>query len=261
LKIRVAAIQCRLGDLKSAEKLAYRAYRQGSKIILFPEYFSYSSLDIGLGNETLRFLKKVSSETGTIVCGNIIVKENNSYKNRAFILKDGEIMGYQDKIHPTRIERELGISCGHELNLINVDGLNIGILICADILYPELCRVAGLKGSELILNPVISFKQSELPGKDYRFCLYFARAFDNCCAILKSGGIGKTFTGKDAVGRSLIASVSGILAQSMDENGEEVVRADIDLLSLKKCREVNYSLSDRNVEAYRYLLKNKLYEK
>lgn len=253
MKVKVAAIQCRIGDLESAGRVAEKAIDSGCKLILFPEYFSYSCLSFDILGDTLNFLKNLSSEYGIIVSGNVVVEENG-YRNRAYLFHNGEVVGWQDKIHPTRTERELGIQCGERLEVFEVDGVKISVLVCADILYPELCRVAGLKGAEIVLNPVVSFKHSELPGKDYRYCLYFTRSFDNAYAIIKTGGFGKTFTGSDAVGRSLIATFEGILAKSSGERKEEAVIADVDLKRIREYKKINYSLTDRNVRAYRDLL-------
>ncbi len=251
-KIKVAAIQCRIGDLESAGRVASRAAENGCELILFPEYFSYSRLAPEILDETLRFLKDLSLEYGIAASGNAVVDENG-YRNRSYIFEDGELVGWQDKVHPTRAERGLGIVCGEKLDIFEVKGAMVSILVCADILYPELCRVAALKGAEIVLNPVVSFKQSELPGTDYRYCLYFTRSFDNAYAIVKAGGFGKTFTGSEAVGRSLIATFDGILARSKNESGEEEVIAEIDLKKIREYKEINYSLTDRNVKAYREL--------
>lgn len=251
--MRLAAIQCRIGDLGSAERGAREAAENGAEILLFPEYFSYSKLAPEVVDETLAFLKRVSSEYGVIVSGNAVV-DDNGYKNRAFLFDSGELIGVQDKIHPTRVERNLGIQCGSKLEVFEVRGALVSTLICADILYPEICRVAALKGAEIVLNPVVSFKKSELPGQEYRYCLYFTRSFDNAYAIVKAGGVGTTFTGSEAVGRSLIASFDGILARFRNETAEEVVIANVDLEEIRKYKKINYSLSDRNIRAYEELL-------
>ncbi len=253
MKVRLSAIQCRLGDMKSAERVVRRAVENGAEAVLLPEYFSYSdpSEISEMSDIAIRFLKRISSEYGVIACGNAVVKDGG-YFNRAFLYDRGELVGVQDKMHPTRNERAMGIECGREFRTFDV-GFRIAILVCADILYPEICRVAGLRKVDVVMNPVVSFKKSELPGTEYRYCLYFTRSFDNCYAIVKAGGFGRTFTGSEAVGRSLIATFDGILARSSNEEVEEDVTAEVDLDRMKKCREVNYSLHDRNTGVYRDL--------
>lgn len=251
--MRVSAIQCKIGDLSGAERLSIEAIERGAELLLYPEYFSYPIFSFEIGEKTLEFLRRISREYSVITSGNVVFKEEK-ITNRAFIFDSGEIVGYQDKVHPTRNERALGINPGERLNVFGIRRAKICVLVCADILYPELCRIAGLKGAEIALNPVVSFKYSELPGENLRYCLYFARSFDNCYAIVKAGGFGRTFAGSDAVGRSLIASFDGVLAKSKGEESEEAVVANIDLNRIRNYRQINYSLSERNVDAYRDLL-------
>ncbi|MEM3391219.1 MAG: carbon-nitrogen hydrolase family protein [Archaeoglobaceae archaeon] len=251
--MKVSAIQCRIGDMKSAEKTALSAIEKGAEILLFPEYFSYAELSLTISEKTIDFLKRISREFKVVAVGNVVYKAETIY-NRAVVFDNGDAVAYQDKIHPTKTERVLGISPGKALNVFSVRKAKFCILVCADILYPELCRVAGLKGVEVALNPVVSFKHSDLPGTELRHCLYFARSFDNCYAIVKAGGFGRTFTGAEVVGRSLIASFDGILAKSKREDCEEAIVSELDLERIREYRKRNYSLTDRNVDAYHDLM-------
>ncbi len=251
--MKVSAIQCKIGDMESAERTALIAIEKGAEVLLFPEYFSYAELSLTITENTLEFLKRLSREFGVLVVGNVVYKADAIY-NRAVVFDNGDEIAHQDKIHPTKTERFLGISPGKSLRIFNARKAKICILICADILYPELCRVAGLKGAEIALNPVVSFRHSDLPGRELRHCLYFARSFDNCYAIVKAGGFGRTFTGAEVVGRSLIASFDGILAMSKNEESEEAVLSNLDLERIREYRAKNYSLTDRNVDAYYELL-------
>ncbi len=256
MRFAVSAVQCRVGgrdSFKSAEKIISTSK---SSLYLLPEYFSYPVGDRSLetSEKTLEWLEKMSREHSTVIAGNIIRKGDDGYYNTLYIFHSGDLIGYQDKIHPTMSERELGIKCGKKLEIFEISGVKISVLICADILYPELCRIPGLRKVDIVLNPVVSFKKSELPAQEYRYCLYFTRSFDNSYAIVKAGGFGKTFLGEMCVGRSLISMPDGIVAKYSNEEREEIVSAEIDLKKLEEFRKVNYSLRDRNPEALRDLL-------
>jgi predicted amidohydrolase len=263
MKVKVAAIQCACGtekSFKSAEKLISKANDQECEIVLLPEYFSYKVGDTSLETSfrTIDWLEKVSREYSMVVAGNALMESasGRGYINSLHIFDRGELVGVQEKLHPTKSERELGIECGKELKVFDVRGVKIAGLICADILYPEICRVAALKGAEIVLNPVVSFKRSELPSSNLRYCLYFTRSFDNAYGIIKAGGVGYTFLGEETVGRSVIVSHEGILAKYSSETDEELVMATMDIESIRAYKNVNYSLTDRNVRAYEELLKN-----
>lgn len=251
--MKVAAIQCKIGDLRSAENVAKNAVEESAEIILFPEYFSYINVNEEESERTLDFLKNFSKEYDTVAIGNAVV-EDGGFRNRAFIYESGEVLGFQDKIHPTESERVLGIKAGEKLKVFELKNVKLCILICADILYPEICRVAGIKGVDITFNPVISLKHSELPGRNYRYCLYFTRAFENGYAIVKAGGFGRTFTGNIAAGRSLIATFDGIVAKAKNEEGEEALIADLDIDMIRCAKKKIYSLFNRNIKAYEELL-------
>ena len=257
--MKVAAVQCKVGTngaFNSALELIEQGFNTDVELFLLPEYFSYKKGDDfdKKTRETLSFLKMASREYSCIVCGNVLVKVDGNYLNTAYIFFDGELIGKQEKVHPTKTERELGIKCGDRVSIFKINGVKIAVLICADILYPELCRVAGLKKADVVLNPVVSFRKSELPAKDLRNCLYFTRSFDNAYAVVKAGGVGYTFLGQETVGRSLISTFEGIVSSYSDEEKEELVVAEIDVKKIEDYRRINYSLMDRNVNAYAEIL-------
>jgi len=252
----VSAVQCKVGvsdALKSAERLILKGLEEGIELFLLPEYFSYEVGDTSLetSKKTIEWLRNMSKDYQTVVAGNVIRKDGNDYYNTLYVFHDGDLIATQDKLNPTKSERELGIRCGKELKVFEIKGVKFAALICADILYPELCRLAALKGAEVVLNPVVSFKRSELPSQRLRYCLYFSRAFDNAYAIVKAGGFGYTFLGDECVGRSLIATHEGIIAEHSGEEKEELVSAWLDLEKIRTYKKVNYSLHDRNTSVLR----------
>ncbi|RLI84648.1 carbon-nitrogen hydrolase family protein [Archaeoglobales archaeon] len=264
MELKIAAVQCKVGSKKSfesAERLIKAGIDENVEVFLLPEYFSYTSGGVSLekSRETLTFLQNISLSYGCIVAGNVVIKapDGKGYFNALHVFENGEIRGVQEKIHPTRNERGLGVREGEKAKIFRIGKVNFAALICADILYPEYCRVLAIKGAEIVFNPVVSVEKSELPAQELRHCLYFTRSFDNGYAIIKSGGPGVTMLGSKAVGRSLISSPTGIEAIYTDEKSEELVYCEINLDKLRKHREVNYSLFERNIKAYKELLEGK----
>ena len=259
MKLRIAAVQCKVGSkesFESAERLVKAGVDKGVEVFLLPEYFSYSprGIDLERTEETLRFLQRLSSEYSCIIAGNAIIKGEKRYFNALHVFERSELQGVQEKVHPTNNERKLGIESGKDAKIFRIGKVNFGALVCADILYPEYCRVLALKGAEIVFNPVVSVEKSELPAKDLRHCLYFTRSFDNAYAIIKAGGPGTTILGSRTAGRSLISSPEGIEAIYTDERSEELIHTTIDLDKIKKHKKINYSLSERNPLAYRPLV-------
>jgi len=66
--------------------------------------------------------------------------------------RQGEIKGFQQKVHLYRVEKEL-FKSGEKFNLFEIEGHKIGILVCHDVVYPEAARTLVLKGAEILFNP------------------------------------------------------------------------------------------------------------
>lgn len=273
--VKAAAVQVRNSgyiknideNFKRIERQIENAVSQDAEILCLPEYFSINSgmfsmdknflttLDINKEN-TLGFLKDISQKYWIIIVGNVLEEIDEKYYNVAYIYEKGSLIGRQVKIHPTRGERALGISPGREIKVFKTSIGQIGVLVCADVLYPEMCRVLGLMNAEIVLNPVVSFYKEIDLTKDARRSLYISRAYDNSYYMIKAGGTGKSFTGLKIVGRSLIVAPWGILKSYTDENKEEILIADLDMDLLREMRRENYSLVDRIPEAYQILVKH-----
>ena len=261
--VKVASLQTKVGkksseSFKSAEKLIEKSVSLGAQILCLPEYFSFSLENFEIASyseETLQFLSDNSKKYDVLIVGNTIEEIDNRYYNVASLYKDGDLVGKQVKIHPPKGERLLGLSCGRNIEVFETTFGKIGVLVCADVLYPEVCRILGIMGADIVLNPVVSMYKEKDITKDARDSIFVSRSYDNSYFLIKTGGVGKTpFSRSKAVGRSLISAPWGILKRYIDENREEVLIADLDLDLLKEIREENYSLTDRNPEAYYKLL-------
>ncbi|MHB8586497.1 MAG: carbon-nitrogen hydrolase family protein [Thermoplasmatota archaeon] len=263
MKLRVACVQT-LHATSFEETLANirpqvrNAAQDGARVILLPEYFFVpESTDAPRDPPTewapavRAFLAENSRDHHVALVGNVIEKRAEGILNIGLAYSDGRLTGEQPKIHPMPREEAWQIRGGTALTPFSLEGIPAGLLVCADILYPEASRILSLKGAELILNPVMSPYLDVDPTREARSALYIARAFDAGAFVLKSGGYAPI--SRRAVGRSLIASPWGILAQSKSEWTSDVVLADLDFDSLHTFRATSRGLAGRSPSAYRDL--------
>jgi predicted amidohydrolase len=260
MEIRAASIQMRIGrsldeNLDDAKRMIEDASSQEADVICLPEYFfaSHSLLTKGYSTiyeKTRCFLEDISSDYDLIIAGNVIEPSGGNHFNTCFIYECGKLIGEQRKVHLTKGEEKFGLKNGEELDVFTSKICTLGVLVCADVLYPEACRVLGLKGADVVFNPVVSVYRVNDITKEARPSLFVSRSYDNCYFLLKAGGIGHSPFGKKIVGRSLIAAPWGIIASASDERGEDVVIATLDFELLKKIRDENHSLRRRVRSAY-----------
>ena len=68
------------------------------------------------------------------------------------ISPDGKIISKQKKVHLFRRENDIAIG-GSSFDPFKIDDINVGVMVCHDVVFPESARTLVLKGAEFILNP------------------------------------------------------------------------------------------------------------
>jgi len=105
--------------------------------------------------------------------------------NRALIFSDGRVL-HQDKLFLTPWEHEF--RAGRELNVFEMSGLRVAVIICLDIEVPELsARLRGLN-IDLLLVPSAT---ETLYGSERVTRCASARAIELGCAVLVCPLVGK----------------------------------------------------------------------
>ncbi len=262
----VALIQMRIGDefhrnIKNAEMMIENASSKGAEIICLPEYF-FADCFIGRKTEDVyeqttdkvrELLETLSRDYNIIIAGTALEKavdKKERYFNTCFVYENGKLILKQRKVHLTEGEERWGLSSGESFLVGRCRYGNIGVLVCADVLYPEAGRVLGLKRAEIVMNPVVSkFFENDLT-KEARRSIHISRAYDNSFFIIKVSGVGRSPFGHDAVGRSFVASPWGIIKDAEDERKTEIILARLDMDLLREISKDNYSLTRRNKKAY-----------
>lgn len=121
--------------------------------------------------------------------GTLPVKEQDGYRNRAYLFAPNGMMSFQDKIHLTPFEKQTKlITPGTELSVFSTEFAKIGITTCYDSEFPLLAHYLCQAGAELILVPSCTEKISGLT----RVAISSqARAIENQCYVAQSCLIGK----------------------------------------------------------------------
>ncbi len=160
-------------------------------------------------DDNIGLIKQWSLEFNCLVVGGTIVDvENNRNFNRCYLIDKGNIIGHYDKIHLYRNEGNGQITPGNEHRVIQWGELKIGLLICADVLYPESFQALAGMHPDLVFIPTTSpFKPGE--GPEAKFArddnLYAKGAAISDAILFKVNATG-SIIGHRLQGRSLIAS-------------------------------------------------------
>src|SRR6202034_2906658 len=87
------------------------------------------------------------------ILGTHLHREHGQLLNRASLVMPDGRQASQDKIHLTPWERQLGLTAGTGLTLVDLLGTRIAILICYDVEFPLLTSAAAHAGAEVVLVP------------------------------------------------------------------------------------------------------------
>jgi len=105
--------------------------------------------------EYIEQVKDLSQNYKITICpGSYWQKEKGNIYHESCLIINGEIKLKQQQIYLARWERELEFSRGTKIELKEIKDWNIALIISTDIFYPQVSRMAALKGADIVLSPV-----------------------------------------------------------------------------------------------------------
>lgn len=194
-------------------------------LVVFPELFlsSYTvkkpeELAIDLNGPENHNIGRVADDNSTAIVYGAAERMPGGCANSAFCIdRFGEFVGAYRKTHLFGDETGAFVA-GNELLIADINDVQVGIMVCFDVEFPEVARALALSGAELLVT--ISANMDPF-GKDHRiFCT--ARALENGLPHLyvNQVGSGETF---NFAGGSMIISADGNCLASAGDKDERVV--------------------------------------
>jgi predicted amidohydrolase/ribosomal protein S18 acetylase RimI-like enzyme len=178
-----------------------------------------------------------------IIGGTHLMVENDQLYNAAYLFRRDGSIERQLKIHITPSEqRWWGVVPGHELKVFETDRGPIAIMICYDIEFPELARIAAARGARIFFVPYNTDIRSA--HMRVRSCAQ-ARCIENHVYCVLAGAVGNLpFTeGADIhYAESAILTPCDIpfprdgIATEATPNVEAVLIHDLDMSTLRRNR-------------------------
>ena len=174
---------------------------------------------------------RIAGESGVnIVVGLIEDRGSDQHCQNTTLVIDraGRIVGRYDKIHePSICRTEQAAAVGSEIPVFDLDFGRIGIMVCWDLISPEIASILMLKGAELLLVPHLI----GLPTVASWPVILKARAIDSGLPVVAAGmrdahnhnGI------QDGLGPTCIIGPSGEIIAQTDLAGADIVGATLDL--------------------------------
>lgn len=168
LSIALAQLNAHLGDVfTNCQKLLQmraRAAAQGADIILTPEMFlaGYPADDLVLRADfmnrieaAIHRLAEATADGGPAIIVGAPCRDKDVLYNSAFILDNGKIIARRDKVNLPNygvFDDKRHFTPGQLQGPVLVRGTRLGIAVCEDIWFPDLCEMLGETGAEIILS-------------------------------------------------------------------------------------------------------------
>ena len=208
--VRLGLIQWQMRPYKNVTEIIQQAeyfidtlsgYK--SDFALFPEFFNaplmaeYNHLSesaairklAGYTSSIVEELSKLSvSYNINIIAGSMPELIDDSLYNIGYLChRNGKVEKYE-KLHVTPDEvRVWGMKGGNKLQAYDTDCGKIGILICYDVEFPELCRLLAEDSVQILFVPFLTDTQNGYSR--VRHCAQ-ARAIENECFVAIAGSVG-----------------------------------------------------------------------
>lgn len=197
---------------------------------------------------TAGFLKELSKTTGAAIVAGFIEIEAGKLYNSSLIVSGNEVIDTYRKIHLFNKEK-LWFSPGDKkLNVYEINGFKIGVMICFDWMFPEVCRTLALQGMQVLAHPsnlVLPYCQSAM----------ITRCIENRVFAVTANRIGREKRGEDDftfTGASQITGVDGVVLAAAPATKPHVSVIEIDekLSDLKMINRYNDIILDRQTNFY-----------
>ena len=187
------------------------------------------------GEPTLSFLQSLAIEYKVhIIGGSVANHKGQGFYNTAFVVdREGTLIHQYDKIHLVPMLDEPRYLKGGEkrVEVFELDGVKMGLIICYDLRFPELARKLALEGVQ-VLHIVAEWPTAR---SDHWRTLQVARAIENQMFVVSCNSVGLQ-DGVEFAGTSMIIDPWGNVIAEGGGDQEETLTAEISLEMVSKVR-------------------------
>jgi predicted amidohydrolase len=272
MKVKIAVVQFEIKqyspeeNLKKAEEFVKKASFSKANIIVFPEDFITGPIGLKLEEfadtkqKYCKFFQNLAKKYKIdIVPGSIIEKQKLGFYNTTYYIdSNGKIKSTYRKINLWHPEKHY-LNRGEETCVFNTKYGKIGLIICWDLIFPEVFRSMARKGVNIVICPSYwTFEDASIGMKyDYNSDSYLVdslcvgRAFENGIIMVYCNASGKLilpkFKGK-LFGHSQITTPFRGAIKKLEHNREEMFVQEVDTAILKdaeKAYKIRHDLKSR----------------
>lgn len=225
-QLKVSSVQLSVTDgdihanMAHVEEMAMRVAQNEKDVdlILFHEACLESGtpledIDEAKTAEVMDFWKGIAAKTGSNILAGRLDRQGEKIYNKATVFApDGRVLADYAKIHLFGSERDT-MEPGDQKVIFELNGMKIGIMICADFGFPELSRKYATAGVDVL---AVSSSWA-YPDDDLWVICNQARSSENGIYVVSVDRTGPTSKGLVKVGRSMVCDPDGFILANLVE--------------------------------------------
>lgn len=212
-------------------------------LIILPEMFTTGfsmqpeTLAEEAGGRTYKWMASKAAEKNCAITGSFIVKENDNYFNRLYlVLPNGRFYTY-DKKHLFRMAGEDGpFTPGNKRVIVNLKDWNISLMVCYDLRFPVWCRNTFEEGHYGYDCQIFVANWPEVRIHAWR-TLLMARAIENQAYVVGVNRIGNDGNGVAHSGDSMVVDPMGSKISKTQAHQPSVETITLSATKLKSIRQ------------------------
>jgi predicted amidohydrolase len=201
VKVAAAQISCALGDLRAnMEKIrefSSRAKSGGADLIVFPEM-----IDTGYAMPVIQKhatawsegavpgLQKIARDLSIWLIGGVSDRDGSRiYNAQVFIDSSGKVVGKYRKTHLVTagpLDERSCFSAGDAFVNGKIDQFNLGLTICYDLRFPEVCRILAVEHQ---VNVFVNSSAWPFPRVEHLRIMALSRAIENQSYLVLASAI------------------------------------------------------------------------
>ena len=261
MKIAAAQISCAPGDLQAhlatVRDFSARAKKAGTELIVFPEMVDtgYSMPAIqkhatSWNEGAIPKLQAIAKELSLAIVAGVSDRDGSRiYNAQAFIDVHGTVIGKYRKTHlvtAAPLDERPYVTPGDAFTSCEIDKFNLGLTICYDLRFPEVCRALAV---ERQVNVFVNSSAWPFPRVEHLRILALARAIENQSYLILANRVG-TDDGVTFCGTSAIIDPYGAIVAAASIDREELIQAEVSEDVIKSVRSRMAIFDHRRPELY-----------
>lgn len=229
-RLAVASVD-RKSSIESSVRAIEEAGRRCANLLVLPEEpdiiagMPYGEYPLD-EHPVFHVFREAAVKARVSIVSSLSVRYEAGYLNLGFLLDaGGEILGLYNKKHPAPGEKAIADVAvgGDPFPTFDFRGVTLALAICMDIHFPEMFRIYGLKGADIVCLPTMYMDYTG----DMLESIEKARAVDSQFYLAVSRYIDRPYLAGKSMGYAKVIAPDGrIIASTGHEEGIAVAEFD-----------------------------------